>query len=216
MKRLIALFSCLLIFSFSGCYLGQDSDFLKGSVKVNVSPELAETIESSVLDDIINDLVESNPDASAINLNDVAIAETTPDQTRYQWYDLWISWKTTKTRTISNILAKTSFVCSVAKGETYQLSSTWEQSLSASISGTYYASFSLSSTIKKTYTKSYTFSGPPESSSYNSRLYYVKFYEHRGNWAQEVKGWPSNHISYYSGTYKEPSYYASYSVDRSY
>lgn len=71
----------------------------------------------------------------------------------------------------------------------------------------------LNGTITKTYTKTQSFSGPPESSAYNSREYRVKFYAEKGTYKgyyiTDMGRGPS-----VSGSFKNPLRYAEYSIDK--
>ncbi len=125
------------------------------------------------------------------------------------WFDL-----TEKKTTQTDVLAKNKFVISVARGATKTLSKTWSGSISPSCS--FKAAFStleLGATITRSYSKSETFSGPPEGSPYNTREYRVKFYEDRGTFKGYYVSDAGNQQKK-SGTWKSPSYYFEYSVDR--
>lgn len=121
---------------------------------------------------------------------------------------------TEKKITKSSYVDKDSFVISVAKGSKITLSETWSESLSASVTHAQAKkSLKLNGTITKTYTKTQSFSGPPESSAYNSREYRVKFYAEMGTY----KGYYITDMgrgSSVSGSFKNPLRYAEYSIDK--
>ncbi len=114
--------------------------------------------------------------------------------------------------TETNAFESDRFMASCARGETKTVSSTITASLSPSYTGTALGGVGLNATISYSITSGSTLNGPPEGSSYNCREFRCKFYENRGNWAQcnMINGIPLN----LSGTFKEPAYYLSYSVDR--
>ena len=90
---------------------------------------------------------------------------------------------TEKKITKSSYVIKDAFVISVAKGSKVTLSQTWSESVSASVThAEARTALKLNGTITKTYTKTQSFTGPPESSSYNSREYRVKFYVEDGTY----------------------------------
>ena len=106
---------------------------------------------------------------------------------------------TKRNTTQSNYVDKDSFVISVAKGSNVSLSQTWSQSLTAS------ATHSDAISALK-------LNGPPETSAYNSREYRVRFYADRGTYEgyyiTDMGKGPS-----ISGSFKNPLYYAEYSID---
>lgn len=126
---------------------------------------------------------------------------------------------TTKTPTVTKALYGDYFVISVARGQETQLTTTWYQSLSASVSGSYkdYGNLGLNGTISKTYTKNDKFTGPPEGGNANSRMYYVKFYYNAGNWTQYYDEYDAfgnlMTAGFVKGTYTEPNCFVAYSFD---
>lgn len=120
---------------------------------------------------------------------------------------------TKRNTTQSNYVDKDSFVISVAKGSNVSLSQTWSQSLTASATHSdAISALKLNGSVTKTYTKTQSFSGPPETSAYNSREYRVRFYADRGTYEgyyiTDMGKGPS-----ISGSFKNPLYYAEYSID---
>ncbi|GEM_PF-3746284 len=139
------------------------------------------------------------------------------------WYDFYDDYgytdyyynKTGSSRTQYTKADK--FVISCAKGQTVQLSSTWSYTIAASVSGTTGCfTAGLSASITAQYSTSITFSGPPESSSCNTREFRCKFIEYRGTCNEWWFWWPSGDISSQSesGTFKEPLKTVSYSLDK--
>ena len=153
---------------------------------------------------IMEDLKKQYPNEHII-INEFGTAQSSI-QPRIVWFEL-IEKKTTAT----NVLAKQEFIMSVAKGATKQLSNKVSVSLSATpVDMKGY--LSLGGTIVKEYDTTQTFEGPSENSPYNSRMYYVKFYEDRGTyygrWATDMGAANTE-----SGTWTSPKYYVEYSVD---
>lgn len=192
------------------------SETVQGKVKKSELVELAKENESDNIGQInvysvyeVKELKKYKEPIEKIKLQ--KDAEITP---QWMWYDLIINCTTYYTRT-SESFVRDDFIISVAKGATKSLTSTWSSTISSSVSGTAYASVSagLTSSITCSHSKTETWSGPPESSSYNCREYRVKFYRYNGTWLQEATGWPSGHTSYYNGTFTEPSRYLEYSRD---
>lgn len=99
-------------------------------------------------------------------------------------------------------------VMSCAKGETVTLSSAKTISWSGGISGEWYVSFKVGATYTETYSTSYVFSGPPESSAYNSRIFYVGYDVYSGTYVQKrdeyVDGVWKRTIGTKNGTFLEP------------
>lgn len=112
--------------------------------------------------------------------------------------------------------AKDEFVISVAKGQMVELGYRFSASLSASLSGGYhdYVRLNLAGKITCAISASSIYKGPPERSSENTRLYYIRFMEYSGKYVQ-YKKWPDGSTTETrSGTFKEPSRYFSVSVDK--
>ena len=121
---------------------------------------------------------------------------------------------TEKKITKSSYVIKDAFVISVAKGSKVTLSQTWSESVSASVThAEARTALKLNGTITKTYTKTQSFTGPPESSSYNSREYRVKFYvedgTYKGYYITDMGRGPS-----ISGSFRNPLKYAEYSINK--
>lgn len=131
--------------------------------------------------------------------------------------------KITKTITNSNYLAKDEFKFSVAKGEEVTLSVTYTGELKGKISGTTYNKSAIGAeiTIKDEYKKGTKYVGSPETSTYNTREFRMKFYEEVGNYKQAADKntyWSgkleSTEKVSSSGTYTKPTKFASYSIDK--
>ena len=116
------------------------------------------------------------------------------------------------------MLEKEHLIISVAKGQTTTLSSSKTITSELSVSGSYYDYGKLDLTKSKSYTvsKSDTFTGPAESSVYNTRLYYAREYVNKGSYKQYqcFNNFCSDVAK--TGTFKEPAKIISYSRDSKY
>lgn len=227
-KLTIPLTAILLISSPLSTPLNALADENTNQPLVVISPE-AESIPNYIVEQII----EENPDAGVINIYDYGdmpntdvnnIDKKEPIITpQTSLITLIENVKTTKTVTDSNHLAKDEFKFSVAKGEEVTLSYTYSGELTGSISGISFnkADIGAEITIKGEYKKGTKYSGPGESSSYNTREFRMKFYEELGTYKQTA-----DRNTYFSGklqstekvaqtgTYKKPTKFASYSIDK--
>lgn len=113
----------------------------------------------------------------------------------------------------SEYVKKDAFVTSVAKGESYTLTSEIKINLNASYTGTPYVPITVGADITATYIKSHTFEGPEETSFFNSREFRVKFYEKSSNWTQKwyMDGFL---VGTKTGIRTSATKYLKYSVDR--
>lgn len=121
---------------------------------------------------------------------------------------------TSKSITRSRYISKNVFITSVAKGSKLTLGTKFTASLSASVTHKQAkTALGLNSKITLTISATKSFSGPPESSQYNSREYRVKFYAEDGTY----KGYYITDMgrgSSISGSFTNPLDYAEYSVDK--
>lgn len=192
---------------------------------------------------VIQEILTENPDAGVIHLIDydhlpdtskslidknVEIVSNINDNISLAlnpigFYTTYGKPTTSKTVTVYDEFAKDEFKFSVAKGETVTLSKSYTGSLTGSISGSVFdaAEVGAETTITCTYNKGTQYTGPSESSSYNSREYRMKFYQNSGKYTQTRKVY----THYYgtiietttqtvSGTFKKPSKFLSYSIDK--
>lgn len=169
---------------------------------VSIEPNAAD-----VPQDLVQELAAEYPDT---HITITGYKEADPAITpRVWWFNL-----TEKKTTQSNVLAKDSFVISVARGAAKTLSKTWKGSLSPSCSyQNAQSSLSLNAAITRKYTKTETFNGPSSSSSYNTREFRVKFYEDRGTFKGQYVS-DAGDSQNKSGTWKSPTKFLEYSVDR--
>ncbi|MDR2649391.1 MAG: hypothetical protein LBB94_06700 [Clostridiales bacterium] len=173
----------------------------------------------SCTEDQLVDIANGNLDGDNFEIYDVVYAQ--PDIPMTPKFDPIVKtiYTTTKTPTATKALAGDYFVISAAKGQVTTITNGWSKSLSASVTGSYkdYGNLGLNATITKSYTKTDQFSGPPESSGYNSRVYQVKFYYNAGNWTQYYDKYDAfgNLIiaGFVKGTYTEPHSFLAYSYD---
>lgn len=176
---------------------------------VEIDPEA-----DDIPQDVVSDIVNSNPDAGHITITDWGTAPAPDPSAPMPLSVQYINIK--KTTLEINSVAKDVFVVSVARGETLSLETSLSASLSPSVTGgPSAANLSLKSTIKVTYSVGKTFTGPSESSQYNSREFRIKFYKNSGTYtATAVYSNNGANRQPVSGNWSEPSIYASYSIDR--
>lgn len=172
--------------------------------------EINETglLENSCLADSTEEVLYLNSDGS--------IAEPETPQSRWKWYDLILNIKSTWWYG-SEYVAKDVFIASAARGEVYTLTKKFKSSLSLSLeAGATYSNITgkiaSTSTVSYEVEKSHKYTGPSESSSYNSVEFRVKFYAKKCYVTQAVTGNISDHTSYYYATYVVPTRYLSYSI----
>ena len=183
----------------------------------------------SIPQEVIQDLKESNPDAGLITIYEYGEVQSVQDRNIQSnnspsallppTYVYRIT--SSKSVTQSDVLVKDEFKFSVAKGEDVTLSQTYTGSLKGSISGSPWDKGAIGAeiTITAQYTKGTKYSGPPESSIYNTREFRMKFYEERGTWrqirdaistiTQEVIATETK-----TGNYNKPTRFVSYSLDK--
>lgn len=168
-------------------------------------------IENTCFEDSIEEVLYLNSDGS--------IADPGNAQSRWKWYDLILTIETSW-RYGSEYVAKDVFIASVARGEVYTLTKKFKSSLSLSLeAGSTYSDvtgkIASTSTVSYEVEKSHQYTGPSESSSYNSVEFRVKFYAKKCYVTQAVTGDISDHTSNYNATYVVPTRYLSYSIYRS-
>ncbi len=194
--------------------------FAKEGVNSEKQPKvvIGDTAEP-VPDYVIQDIIKANPDAGQINITEYGTSDINKNKTVNQRMalqtELYFS-NVVKTQTQSGVLVSTNFVTSMAKGQSMSIGYEWSSTLSCTINGNIDAySLGITESMTRSYSASTSFSGPPESSPYNTRFYYVNFYENRGTYtATCYDPFPGWYINYpVSGSYTEPAYYASYNVD---
>lgn len=122
---------------------------------------------------------------------------------------------------MADALNKDEFKFSVARGEEVTLSRTYTGSLTGSLSGSPFDKGAIGAniTITAQYTKGTKYTGPSESSSFNTREFRMKFYEERGTWKQIKQAISTINQEVIAtdtkeGTYKKPTRFLSYSIDK--
>ena len=122
----------------------------------------------------------------------------------------------------TNQTLATYFVTSCAKGSSETLTTEFTRTISSSVKLTAgnagkptAAELGISASVTAKITVSRTFSGPPETSPYNSRQYYIRFTGDTGTWSAQTV-WQTNPANRpkISGTWLKPTSWAEYSVDR--
>lgn len=110
----------------------------------------------------------------------------------------------------------TSFVHSVAKGQTYVMEQTFTKTEYTKLSGqTPYGTITGGATVTAKVFVGTTLVGPPEYSTANSRDYYVKIWQKQRTWTQ--KKWVDGYrLADRVGQQSVPTKWSNYSVDRNY
>lgn len=196
-----------------------------------------ESLQGLLTEDEIQDIINSNPEASVITIWDVGFC--TPEENQNEDYGIMPAVmgymnkniRTEKTLLNSNYQISDLFITSVAKGETYALESEYSATESSSFSGDIFDSskLNLSSSLTFTRAQSWVFQGPPDTAEYknvNSREYRVKFIGNYGSYAQtaDIYSYESSNpvtlmFPFYertetkTGTYIEPVKFSAYSFD---
>jgi len=242
MRKITLKRSILLLVAVSVIMFPAPNAFANESeTKVIISPE-AKNIPNYVIEQII----EENPDAGVINIYEYGdIIDTNKnskqniiinpldkiiDNESYiispamTVYTVYRNIKTSRTVINSEREAKDEFKFSVAKGEVVELSVTYKGQLKGSYTGVpiSVSELGVSATISGEYKKGTRYSGPLETSDYNSREFRMKFFELYGRYTQTAQkvtylssGIQASSVDVSeSGTYTEPTRYLSYSVDR--
>ena len=123
------------------------------------------------------------------------------------------TYPTTLTKSGSEWKAQSYFVISVAKGQTTTLTTKFEKTLTAGVSGSPYSiTPELQASVRAEYSVTHQFAGPPENSAYNSREYRVRFYAQTYNYTQDhyMSGM---YMGTRTGTVDKPTRWAAYSID---
>ncbi|WP_027400212.1 hypothetical protein [Anaerovorax odorimutans] len=222
-----------------------DKNLSKTGVTITVSDDIDEKIPEFMIDDIIKE----HPDAGEITFYEYKDYEDV-DEGNYkntsplsQQFDLaeenFINpeniqinskgyfttgpVKTTKKVTIKNQIAKEEFKFSVAKGETVTLSQSYKGSLKGSYTGRplNLGDLGVTTTVTGEFKKGTKYNGPSESSSYNCREFYMRFYQNVGTYKQTQNTYYNyaGHKTLYdtktkTGTYKQAIKFSSFSVDK--
>lgn len=210
-RGLICLLSCLMLVSMAMPVSAAETSRSSGRTYYSEEYNTEVIIEapaSNMPQDYIEQIAKENPNTQVIISNFVDAAPAI--QPRLVMGVQITEKKITK----SSYVIKDAFVISVAKGSKVTLSQTWSESVSASVThAEARTALKLNGTITKTYTKTQSFTGPPESSSYNSREYRVKFYvedgTYKGYYITDMGRGPS-----ISGSFRNPLKYAEYSINK--
>jgi hypothetical protein len=195
-------------------------------VKVNIYKEA----QGKISDDSIKELIERHPKAGMINIHNVTEPQASKEDDSIQgcgYYNPCVGSEytvTSKTKTSYDNMGSSKFIISVPKGSTKSLSSSTTKSTNTSVSGgtsgmNTEVKSQLNWGVSKSYSTSITWSGPPESSKYNSRSYYWAGKYDYGNWRGREDIYSEGEIyetKYYNGNFSEYVRYVEYSVDESY
>lgn len=212
MKKMLSTILATMLFSVSvlSVSASNESEIIEGSFSIIVQDRT-----QSVPEEIIQQLIEENPDAGKIIIyeyGEVQENESSIEPRLIRGFS-----EVVKTYNAYDVLVEDVFVTSVAKGQTTTLQSDWSHTLGCEITGSIDSvSLGIKDSITKNFSTTVVFSGPLETSNYNSREYRVKFFENQGTYTalahDDLPGWIIKVPI--SGTFTEPSKYASYSVDK--
>ena len=218
MKKVVSLFLCITLLLCSVVIVCAESD-QKLQIRNSEGKLVNFTIESAAKGkltmDELHSIANSNKDTDNITIYEVGYAnresidsnEITPKS-----IPIYVPGSTQKTVTREDVLESDRFMESCAKGETLTIEKTITEELKLSITGDLeWGDLGLNNSIKYSLKRGKVLVGPPENSKYNSREYRCKFFENHGDWTQL---WLHSNIPVvHSGSFREPSRYASYSKD---
>ncbi len=178
--------------------------------------KIKDNAKGQLTTDMIKNIIQKDPTEGDIIVYDVGTQQNdlqTVKPMALPYFDITLE----KTYSAYNMLHGTDFVTSVAKGETYQFSKSITFTNSASITGGATPfDIGITSSQSKTYQETWTFNGPPESSSYNSRSFYIDWYDNGGVYNRTCYLVNSNlrELQWSQmGVFYEPSKYVTYSRD---
>ncbi len=182
-------------------------------VHVNINGRILKAVDGKMVKEIIE---ENNlEDGSTININNIGYAEKeetkeSPMLKSGPGYITTYSYGTE--RTVAD-----KFVISVAKGSSTTLKAEWSYAIKgeleagANVYDLATVVAKLGGSVKCTYSVTKKFSGPGESSKYNSREFRVKFYKQKVTVTQTNELFPSMKTTF---VYDKAVRYAEYSIDR--
>jgi hypothetical protein len=178
------------------------------TITANIPSEYAaDFTEEDLVDIAINDDLQ---DGDVITILDMGEPEENYSAITY----IGESYVTTITSTGNEYASNTYFVTSVAKGQTITLTTGYTQALNVGFgSTTPYVTAQIGASLTASYTVTYQFAGPPETSSYNSREYRVRFYARQKNWTQDKYNIWGDYVESRSGVAYVPTRWASYCID---
>ncbi|MED1643085.1 hypothetical protein P4U99_07760 [Brevibacillus agri] len=193
---------------------------LLGAEDQEVVVNIAEEAQGMVTKEQIEQIVEQAGDAKSITIHKVG--KNTDDKIK----PMYLSDVVKRVESSNNPTAAVQII-SVPKGKTIKLTTTQAKKVNssarvkASVSvGNGPASVgeevesTLTTEISTTYTTEETWTGPAESSSYVSRIYYWTGFYDRGTWKVDEINWLTGKVTNtYTGSYTEPTHYIEWSRD---
>lgn len=184
------------------------------TITVVLPTRLSGKVDESEIKDLIN--VDELSDGDTVTLLDVGYCIGTDEQENLiepnavNYRSTILGYGTTEYK-VQNY-----FVISVAKGQVTTLEKKFSQSVQTGF-GTGSEAPYLASQIRIVLTAEYSttlqFSGPPETSAYNSREYRVQFYARDVYWKQDKLSPSGGVVESRTGVGTEPTKYLLYSVD---
>lgn len=198
--------SSMKIVNNKGIYVTVDIQApARGKLTVEQIKEFADAVENENDKITIYDIVYPDETFSTSSVNNTR-----------SYTDLYIYPAQSVTKEASDY-----FIISVAKGQTITRTTEFSEKCSLTLTTSFDTSLGIdvigltaslgsqtTSEISVTVTTSEYFSGPPESSQYNSREYRVKFYHRYRDFRITVNG------EYEFGHFWEPMHYSRYSIDK--
>lgn len=176
---------------------------------------------ASIPPKVVQNILASHPDAEVITIT--GWHETAPENGIMICGTDWVNLSATTTQT--NVALNTYFVISVARGASTTLTAEFNKTRSSStsidftngvsgIAPPFPVKIGRSRTVTARILVTRVFSGPSESSEYNSRSFYVRFYGDMGTWSGTAVNTvnPAARVPC-SGSWTMPTSYAEYSID---
>lgn len=216
----LSLLAALPSISFAKEKYASETVSLIGAENQEVTVNIAEEAKGQVTEEQIEKIVEQAGDAKSITIHKVG---KNPDS---QVKPMYLSDVIKRVESSNNPTAAVQII-SVPKGKTIKLTKSQATKVSSSarvkasvsvgkgpISAANEVESTLNSEVSTTYTTEETWTGPAESSSYVSRIYYWTGFYDRGTWKVDEISWLTGKVTdTYTGTYTEPTHYIEWSRD---
>jgi len=180
------------------------------SIIVSVPEEYQSLMSEEDL--IVIALNENLQDGERINIHYVEEIEPAQEEPLASVFGIY-TYNTTLSKTGSEMAVQNYFVISVAKGQVTTLKQEFIQTMSAGVAvNAYKVTAELKASVTASHSTTQQFSGPPETSIYNSRQFRVQFYAQKYIFTQTryFLGVASGTVR---GTVDMPTRWASYSID---
>ncbi len=184
---------------------------------------------SNVPDSIIENLLLTHPDAGSIHIYAYQKAENMRESYVVPCGVFHYTYSNISTHCAQHHgCYRTDFLISVARGSTTTLAVEYSYTSGTTVNGSVTVGtdknaalptaltlgLNTSCSVSYKVSTSWAFSGPSESSEYNSRSFYVSYYGNIGGWSCTATRSISPSTVQMSGQYIEPLDYVAYSIDR--